>query len=77
VELVGDEEHWSVVVLTDPLVCVEGDDGVSNNGVLVRRWGLEEELVGKGEEEPGVVEPVEGGGDKGVTEEGAGGRRRR
>ena len=64
-------------MVTDPLVRVEGDNGVPNDGVSVRRWGLEEELVGKGEEEPGVVEPVEGGGDKGVTEEGAGGRRRR
>ena len=52
------------------VVRVEGDDGVSNDSVSVRRWGLEEELVGEGEEEAGVVEPEEGRGDEGVTKEG-------
>ena len=52
------------------VVRVEGDDGVSNDSVSVRRWGLEEELVGEGEEEAGVVEPEEGKGDEGVTKEG-------
>jgi len=57
-------------VVTDPLVRVEGDNGVPNDGVSVRRWGLEEELVGEGEGEPGVVELEEGEGDERVREEG-------
>ena len=57
-------------MVTDPLVRVEGDNGVPNDGVSVRRWGLEEELVGDGEGEPGVVELEEGEGDERVREEG-------
>ena len=57
-------------MVTDPLVRVEGDDGVLNDGVSVRRWGLEEELVGEGEGKSGAGEPEEGGGDEGVVEEG-------
>ena len=57
-------------MVTDPLVRVEGDNGVPNDGVSVRRWGLEEELVGEGEGEPGVVELEEGEGDERVREEG-------
>jgi len=57
-------------MVTDPLVHVEGDDGVLNDGVSVRRWGLEEELVGEGEGESGAGEPEEGRGDEEVVEEG-------
>ena len=51
-------------------VCVEGDYGVPNDDVSVPRWGLEEELVGEGEREVGVIEVEEGGGDEGVMKEG-------
>ena len=38
------------------VVCVEGDDGVPNDDVSVRQWGLEEESVGEREGEASVVE---------------------
>lgn len=28
---------------------VEGDDGIPDDDISVRRWGLDEELVGEGE----------------------------
>ena len=49
---------------------VEGDDGVPNDDISMRRWGLEEELVGEGDGEAGAVDAEESGGDKGVTEDG-------
>ena len=52
------------------VVCMDGDDGVPNDDVSMPRWGLEEELVGEGEREVGVIEVEEGGGDEGVMKEG-------
>ena len=52
------------------VVRVEGDGGVPNDDISVRRWDLEEELVGEGEGEAGAVESEEGRGDEGVTKEG-------
>ena len=37
-------------------MCVKGDDGVPNDDVSVRQWGLEEESVGEREGEASVVE---------------------